>query len=504
MGFSKEDEAILNNHITSIDKDIYVIYNLPPEVVAVLFAYVSRSPASFRENLLKLIKSKDIDMGEVVRLYCEKGVDYKEAKEKARKFHEQWVVGYGHSSVAEHAIASIAVENVSILATKTIEDSRLASYTEKSTRYQIFEKGKYYKPLRLMNSQLGEDYRKACDHLFTLYLEVMPKLLKHMKGHFPKESGMTDAAYEAVTKARACDVARHILPASTLTNLAITINARSLERMLTKLLSDPLDEMHDIGTGMKQEVIKIIPTLVKYADHNLYIAETNRSMEALLSDFRGINTGRKEGQNVHLVEYDRDAENKILASIIYRYTHEPYASIIEKVRRMEDEERQRIFEDYMRRMGRHDPPMRELEHVYYTFDILCDYGVFRDIQRQRICTQTNQALTTTNGYDVPKEIAEIGYEKEFRHAMELAATAFEKITATFPKEAQYVIPLAYRKRTLFTWNLRELYHFVKLRSSKEGHIAYRKIAWDVYNEVKRVHPLLAKYMQIDPEEGPSR
>lgn len=506
MEFSKEDMGILKNHVSNTDKDIYVISNLPPEVVAVLFGYVSRSPLSFRENLLKLIKSKDLDMGELVRVYSEKGIDYAEAKEKAKKFHERWVVGYGHSSVAEHAIASIAAENVSILATKAIEDSRLASYTEKSTRYQVYDRDKYYRPENVMDSELGGIYQKACSGLFDFYLEIVPRLMEHMKKTHPKPLGMDEKIYDSVTKARACDVARYVLPAATLTNLAITTNARSLERMITKLLSSPLAEMNKIGSDMKGEVLKIIPTLVKYAERNHYIYDTDFWMESELKGFGNEtkDSGREAGKTVTLVDYDRDAENKIIASIIYKYSRQPYARILERVRKMERNEKERIFDEYMKRMGAHDPPMRELEHAYYTFDILVDYGAFRDIQRHRMSTQTNQMLTTAEGYEIPQEIIDAGLEKKFRMAMDSARHAFEQISERFPKEAQYVVPLAYRKRTLFTWNLRELYHFIRLRSGREGHLSYRRVAWDVYNEVRRVHPLLAKYIKVDLSEGPSR
>jgi len=240
---------------------------------------------------------------------------------------------------------------------------------------------------------------------------------------------------------------------------------------------------------------------VKYAEKNHYIYETDLRMENAFKKFEGESPREKP---VMLAEYDKDAENKVIASIIYKYSHQPYAQIMKKVKGMEKEEKELIFDEYMKRMAAHDAPMRELEHAYYTFDILVDYGAFRDIQRHRICTQTNQSLTPAEGYEIPQEIAGIGFEHKFRRAMDVAGEAFEKISQDFPKEAQYVIPLAYRKRTLFTWNLRELYHFVKLRSSKEGHISYRKVAWDVYNEVKRVHPLLAKYIQVDLSEEPSR
>lgn len=500
MGFSKEEIGILKNHVSSVDSDIYVIKNLPPEVVAVLFAYVSRSPASFRENLLKLIKSKDLDMGGLIRSYS--GQEYGEAKEKARAFHEKWVVGYGHSSVAEHAVASIAMENVSILATKAIEDSRLASYTEKSTRYQVFDRDRFYRPASLMRSDLAGTYRKTCEGLFDLYLELMPKLTEYMKRKHPKPKDMEGRLYESVTKARACDIARYVLPASTLTNLGVTINSRTLENMISKLLSNPLKEMRDIGERAKEEVLKVIPTLVKYADANPYIQETGISMGSL-AEAMGTKRGGKS-KAVTLVDYDRDAENKLISSILYRYSHDPYERIYRRVSSMKEGERMGIFDDFLGKMGEHDFPMRELEHVYYTFDILVDYGAFRDIQRHRICTQTNQELTTRNGYDVPNEIGEIGYGDKFRKAMESASEAFEKIHGKFPKEAQYVVPLAFRKRTLFTWNLRELHHFIRLRSGREGHVSYRRIAWEVYREIKRVHPALAKYIKVDFSEGPSR
>lgn len=509
MEFSKEDIAILQKHVTNVDKNIYVIYNLPPEVIAVLFAYVSRNPASFRENLLKLIKSEDLDTNAITQFYMDKGINYQEAKEKAMKFHEKWVVGYGHSSISEHAVAHIAIENVSILATKAIEDSRLASYTEKSTRYQVFDRNKFYKPENIMHSSLGEDYKKTCESLFDLYHEMIPKLIEYMKSKYPKPNEMSDALYESISKARACDVARYVLPVSTLTNLAITINARSLERMIIKLLSHPLSEMKQIGSEIKTEVLKIIPTLVKYTEPNLYLMETNRLMKGFLAKEIGIDVEAEEIKHENenkakLVSYDKDAENKIIASIIYKYSHKNYEKIYEKVKGMSDADKEKIFDEFLKRMGKHDPPMRELEHVYYTFDILLDYGAYRDIQRHRICTQTTQDLNPKNGYAIPKEIEEIGYGNRFKEAMKLAGKTFEKIASYFPKEAQYVLPLAFRTRTLFTMNLREIYHFVKLRSSKEGHIAYRKIAWDIYNEIKRVHPILAKYIKVEFLEGPAR
>jgi len=479
-----------------VDKNIYVIYNLPPEVVAVLFAYVSRSPLSFRENLLKLIKGKELEIGDLINLFGTKGFDYAAAKEKAREFHERWVVGYGHSSVAEHAVASIAIEDVSILATKVIEDNRLASYTEKSTRYQIFDKNRYYKPKKIIQSDHSKLFENTCNHFFDFYQEISPRMIEFVKQMNPKTKDMNDKFYESSMKAKACDVVRYILPAATFTNLAMTANARTLEHAIRKLLSHPFDEMKDIGQLMKQEVLKFIPTLVKYSDYNPYIAETNKAMEMLVPKL--LKSDELNGSSpATLVEFDPDAEDKLVVAIIYRYSKYPYTQIKKLVKRMDQEEKERIVDEFLKKMGEYDWPLRELEHINYTFDIMIDYGAFRDVQRHRICTQTNQDFTVEHGFSIPQEIIDIGLKKDFEDCMRIAVEAFNEISKDFPKESQYVIPLAFKKRTLFTWNLRELHHFIRLRSSKHGHRSYRRIAQQVYDELEKVHPLLARYIRVD-------
>ena len=494
--FTEEEISILKKHVSNVNKNIYVIYNLPPEVVAVLFAYVSRSPLSFRENLLKLIKGKELDMKTLIDSFGSGGFDYTEAKEKARKFHEKWIIGYGHSSVAEHAVASIAIENVSILATKVIEDNRLASYTEKSTRYQVFERNSYYKPKKIMKSDLGKLFEKTCNHFFDFYSEITPEMIEFMKKKYPRSKDMTPGFYESITKARACDVVRYVLPAATFTNLSMTANARTIEHAIRKLISHPLDEMREIGQGMKEEVLKIIPTLIKYSDFNRYMSETNKAMEVLMKNKLNLDK-IEESPSVTLVNYDTKADDKLVTAIMYRYSKYPYDQIKKMVSRMGIKEKEKIVDEFLKRMNEHDWPMRELEHVYYTFDILVDYGAFRDIQRHRMCTQTNQDLTVDHGFSIPQEVIDIGFKKKFEDCMKIAIKTFNEISKEFPKEAQYAVPLAFKKRTLFTWNLRELNHFIKLRSKKEGHVSYRIIAQQVFDEIEKVHPLFARYIKVD-------
>jgi thymidylate synthase ThyX len=465
------------------ERKIYTLEGLSPEVRAVTFAKCSRSPESFAEIAKEL------------------------TEEKSREFHEKWVVGYGHSSVAEHAVLSIAIENVSILATKVIEDNRLASYTEKSTRYQVFDRDKYYIPKKILNSPFKEIYTKTINFLFDTYTNLAPKIMDYVKNKFPKTEEMTDKTYEVTCKAKTCDIIRYILPTATLTNLGMTINARNLEHAIVKFLSHPLEEMQDIGRELKEVSLKVTPTLIKYAEANPYLIETNEALKEKTTSIIGeaensrlLSEPNNETTNQNsatLVSYDRDALDRIVISLLYKHSLLPYQKIKEKVSAMTQKEKEEILDEALKRMGQFDRPLREFEHTYYTFDILVDYGAFRDIQRHRICTQTNQNVTPYYGYAIHDDIITAGFQKEYETCMLQTKDTYLKIAKEFPWEAQYLLPLAYRKRVLITWNLRELFHFIPLRSSKKGHISYRRIAQQIWDEVNRVHPYFAKYIKVD-------
>lgn len=452
---------------------IYALEGLTPEVRAVTFAKCSRSPESFADIAREL------------------------TEEKSAEFHEKWVVGYGHSSVAEHAVLSIAMENVSILATKVIEDNRLASYTEKSTRYQVFDRDQYYRPAAIMNSDLARLYEDTGNFLFDTYTSLFPKVLEYVKENYPCPDGTPDKIAKIMLKAKTCDIIRYILPVATQTNLGMTINARNLEYAIRKLLSHPLTEMQEIGMEIKKVALEITPTLVKYADYNKFLAEIDKNIQESSVKFLP-SSKEKDNQSVVLVDWDKNAEDKIVTALMYRASDNLSAlQVREKVKVMSGQEKEEIFDAAFQGMDKYDWPIRELEHTYYTFDVLVDYGAFRDIQRHRMCTQTNQLVTCNHGYLTPEDIVEAGFEDKFKECMARAADAFNQIKKESPKEAQYVVPLAYRKRVLITANLREWHHFIKLRSSKMGHISYRRIAQEIYQEIRKVHPILAKYIQVD-------
>lgn len=463
-----------------VKRDIYSLDHLKPEVVAVTFAKCSRSPEPCRAIAAEL------------------------NDEKSANFHEKWVVGYGHSSVAEHATVHMAIENVSTLAVKApggIEDNRLASYTEVSTRYQVIDKNKYYKPQKIMDSPLGALYEKTMDEIFEIYGSLYEPMREFIIKKYPIGADENDRAYQANTKGRVCDNTRYLLPTATMANLGLTANARQLEHMIAKMLSHPLDEIKDIGNELKQKAMEVVPTLIKFANANQYIKET----DILLKNYsaKHINLNAESNQPVEIVDYDRDAENKLVAALLYKHADATYHQIKNIVAAMPAEEKQKIVESALAKRASFDQPIRELEHVCYTFDILMDYGGWRDIQRHRMCTQTNQSVTIAHGYDIPEEIIEAGFKEKFTQAMDKAIDLYNTLYAEFPEEAQYAVPMAFKKRVLITWNLRELHHFISLRSGIKGHISYRRIAQECWRKLNEIQPLMAKYIRVNMEGGSS-
>ncbi|MDP4009550.1 MAG: FAD-dependent thymidylate synthase [Candidatus Shapirobacteria bacterium] len=456
---------------------IYTLNKLKPEITAVTFAKCSRSPDSFK-NIAK---------------------ELTEAKSSA--FNEKYVVGYGHGSVAEHATLHMAIENVSILATKVLEDNRLGSYTEKSTRYQVYDRTRYYKPKNIMRSEFGKLYKETMNFIFDTYCSLFEPMKAFILKKYPKGAKENDMAYNAVLKSRTCDNIRYLLPTATLTNLGMTTNARVLEHAIVKLLSNPLDEMKQIGEEVKSQAIKVTPTLLKYAQPNPYLVNTTKKLEELSHKIlpKNINPSIP----VQIVNYDQDAENRLITALLYNGSNLPYNQIWHEVKKMSQTDKENIIDEALKNRSAFDAPIRELEHVYYTFDILMDYGAFRDIQRHRMCTQTNQDVTIDHGFDTPPEIIEAGLKEPYLKAINKAVALYQAMSPKFPKEAQYAVPLAFRKRVLFTWNLRELHHFISLRSTKKGHISYRRIAQACWQQLNEIHPLLAKYIRVDMTEGSS-
>lgn len=497
------NRALLAPYVTNLDGSVYALQNLPEEVVAVLFAYYSRSKESLRDNLLKLIQEGDLGLTQRDDAHpgteSDTSADFlARAADKARAFHEKWVVGYGHSSVAEHAVIHLAIEDVSILASKVIEDARLASYTEKSTRYVPFDTSRHHTPAAFTGpTPAAAAWRQAINALMTTYDTSMPRLVDWFVANHPPKEGQSDKAHLAACRAQACDVLRYLLPAATQTNLGLTANARVLEAMLSRLLSHPLAEVREIGGRMKTEALRIVPTLIKYAEPTTYRAQTSAAMrERAAVLFAGQSVSGSLAP-ARLVRWDADAEERVVEAILAGASNRSGEAVRAVVADMSPEARRDILADYVLRRDRHDPPLRALEATTMTLEIVVDYGAWRDLQRHRLMSVEEQPLTPELGYERPEVLPFAGLDDAYDRAMEIVSEAWPILAAESFEDAAYVIPLAFRKRAFLTLNLRQLHHLIQLRSARQGHASYRRVAQAMHEEFARVQPALASAIRVD-------
>ena len=455
------------------ERQIYLLSprELSPETIAVAFAKTSRSPESFREIAAGL------------------------NDEKSAKFHEKWVVGYGHASVAEHAVLHLAFENVSRLAIESIESNRLASYTEKSTRYQRWSPDNFFIPPELDGHPLRQEYVDVCQLLFKTYDESLEPVRALVMARAKRKEGETDEALDRRIRSQYVDVCRFLLPAASLANVGMTANARVLENVIRKMLSHPLMEVREIGAQSKQVAQAEVPTLVKYADVSPYLTGTVEELSGLKVDAKE----RGKQDFCTLVDYDADGEEKVLAAALYRFGGMPMSAARDYLSGLSEQACNDLAKALLGRLDEHDIPLRELEYAAYTFDLIMDQGAYAEFKRHRMMTQTPQKLSTRLGHATPKLMVEAGFEAKFYSAMNAAAEMYEKLHGLSPEVAQYVVPNAYNRRVLARFNLREAYAFCQLRSAPNAHFSIRRIAQRVYEEIKRVHPRLAAYMHVGAE-----
>ena len=459
------------------EREIYLLSprSLSPETIAVAFAKTSRSPESFRAIAAEL------------------------SDEKSAQFHEKWVVGYGHASVAEHAVLHIAFENVSRLAIESIEGNRLASYTEKSTRYQKWGLDDFTIPPELEGHPLCGEYVETIRLLFRTYADSLDPVRGLILERFPRRENEKDEAWDRRIRSKYVDVCRFLLPAASLANVGMTVNARVLENMIRKMLSYDLAEVRQIGEKVKEVALGETPTLVKYADAVPYLVQTCKEI-ALTPTPLPVGEGQGVREDwCRLVDYDKDGEKKVLAAALYRFGEMGYGDAIAYVESLDQETKASLADSLLARLGKFDVPLRELEYSTYTFDLIMDQGAYAEFKRHRMMTQTPQKLTTRLGFATPSLITEAGFSSQYEAAMESAAGMYEKLYREDPTVAQYVVPNGFNRRVLAQFNLREAYAFCQLRSAANAHFSIRRVAQRIYEEMRRVHPLLTRYMKLHEE-----
>ncbi len=447
---------------------------LTGEQIAVAFAMTSRRPEPFDEIARQV------------------------SEESAAGFSERWVLGYGHASVAEHAVVHLAVENISRLACDGLEDNRLASYTEKSSRYQVMESGYFHTPAELdTHPILRQEYQSACQRLFDVYQRLIDGCLEYLRGIYRQGGSEKEAAYNLRLRRIATDGCRSVLPASTLTNVGVTANARTLERAVSKLMSSELAEEREIGEDVREQGRNITPTLIKYADAIEYLKQRpgEQRKEATRLDSIGEQPAPPAG--VRLVHWDAEAEVKLTAALLYQASGLDYAAVLEQTQSMPAERRHRIIADSLSGLSPHDPLPRETEVVEYTFEFLLDYGAFREFRRHRMQTYLPQPLTVVHGVRIPSVIIDAGLEGLFAEATGVAERTFHKIHDSLsPVVAQYVVTHAHNRRLISRLNLRECFHLFRLRTSKEAHESIREPMKEALRQAEEVHPQFFRHLQL--------
>ena len=450
---------------------------LTEEQIAVAFAMTSRRPESFDEIAQQV------------------------TQEKAADFHERWVLGYGHASVAEHAVLHLAVENISRIACDTLEDNRLASYTEKSSRYQVFPEGYYHLPSELDHQPaLKKIYLETCDALFRDYQQCIDGCVQYLPAQHQQRDKERDRAYDLRLRRIATDSCRLLLPAATLTNVGVTANARVLEHAISKLLSSDLEEERELGEELRERSQSITPTLIKYANVVPYLTQTSREQKEISrSGEPEPAASLSEGSSpvrVSLVEWDEQAEEKLAAALVYRYSSRSYSQVWRQVLEMGAEERQGIIARCTASLGPHDAPVREFELVGYTFEFSMDYGAYREFKRHRMMSYVPQPPTASHGYRVPQVIADAGLEELFRGAMARVEHAHDRVAETSPAAAQYLVTHAHYRRILARMNLRECYHLFKLRTSELAHFSIREPMLEAMKLAVDAQPQLFRHLQL--------
>lgn len=517
--FTENQNQILSRFVTNTTDPIFALRNLPEVIKGALFSRYSRSTLGLRSLLLKeFIQNEDTGFTSIAGKSDE--IDNESqliAVQKAQSFYDRILDGYGDDSIGELGGAHLAVENISMLGAKAIEDCRLGgSPLEKSTRYIYFDQkvdGEYsfYREPILMTSAYRDLFLETCTNLFETYSKLIPPLTALIEQGFPKDPLISKTAYSAALRAKVLDCLRGLLPASTLTNMGVFGNGRFFETLIQKLHCNPLAEMQEIGKKSYQELSKVIPSFVRRSNpthkHHQTFAKFLESMNGEIASVEKrhsdqIPSHEFSDTQVRLVDFDLKSPSKVASALLFPHSKKDLASLDAYCSSLSEEDLGMILETACsnRENRRHKSP-RALERAFFTFEIVADFGVYRDLHRHRALTQERQLLSCNLGFYVPPEIVGTEMETEYCQALKKAKEAYDKIADELPEEAQYVVPMAYNIRWYFHINLRALQWLCELRSQASGHPSYRLIAQKMAHQVSTTVPLFEKFFKFVDYNG---
>jgi len=508
--FSREERLALNSHFSNTDRRVFAIMTPRQVDRGALMSRYSRTDKTMRRIFLdEFIKNPN----------------------RGQEFYERVLLEYGDDSVAELGEAQVALEWVSNIAAKKIEDHRIGlSYLEKSSRYVTFDRKinghyKYCREDNIMQSPFADQYIQACDHAFDIYSKNIQPMQKFISETEPidrflffdfiskqetaysnlksqKDIESAQRVYNSTIKSKTLDTLRSLLPASTLTNLGITGNGRAFEYLLSTMFASNLKEIKMLASQLHSELNLVIPAFIRRANDKYgqalqtYLTDTRSALSELAHYYIKNIKADKNPHSVKLLSYEDncEAEINVASAILYEQASgQSLEKITQYIRSIPAEDRHKIIQTYTKlRANRRHRPGRAFEMVEYTFEMFTNFGMFRDLHRHRILTMERQLLSTRHGYDIPAEIINLGIAKDFKDCMYKCNEIYEMISKKYPTEAQYVVNFAYKYPYFIKLNLREACHMIELRTVPQGHPDYRKVCQRMYTQIRRVHPILAK------------
>jgi len=501
--FNEDERSRLAPHFTNLDQPVFAITGLPETVKGALFARYSRYQGTLRRLYL------DEFAGDVAP-----AAPFEGEGERAAQLYERIFLGYGDDSVAQLGGAHVACEWVSNVLTKVLQRSRLMSYLEQSTRYIAYDAAmpnggyRYYR-----HPELGPEYARTMDGLFDTYARSLPVVEAWAADRFPRTGEEPESAYRRSIKAKALDLLRGLLPAASLSHMGIFASGQAYEQLVLHLLGSPLPEAREYGRMILRELNKVIPsflTRVERPDRGgewvSYLARRSDAAERWSSRF-GLDRGRARAQSapsVRLLDV-RGGEDELLAALLFEACAASEEEIRATIHVLPPDERAQLLRELVgERSNRRHRPGRGFEAVSYRFEVVSDYGAFRDLQRHRMLTVQWQPLTPHLGAGVPEELADAGVADAYRAALDSSREEYERLVRRDLKPlAPYALCLGYRIRYVLDMNAREAMHLIELRSGREGHPAYRAVAHELHAQIAKVHPAIAAAMtHVDRDTEP--
>ena len=518
MEMTEREKYLLKPFFTNLDESVFAVTFLPPEVIGALCSRTSRAKDDLRQVFLDefvkpFLEGPSNRYGESLKALIDflhqYPIELIFSNPKGREFYIKWLAQFGDDSIAQMAGAHLIYTGLSQLAIKHFEDMRIGiAPIEKSTRYvdystKINDRYRYYSDPKLEEIGLKKEYEQVMDNLFKTYGFLLKRYLDYLKKQYPQEK-------ESLLKTKTFDVIRKILPVATLSQISFFGNGQAFEYLINRSLDHKLKEIRWAAKRALEELNKIIPAFLRRVEtedvkqYRVYLKERGERIQKALKEIGWQSQPRPGSRltetrvSVKLLEYDPDGENKVIAGLLYLELNEPYENILQKVKSLTPENKGKILQKVLKdRKYKYYKAPRTFENAYLKFEIVMNIGAWRDLHRHRMLTHYRQRFGISHGFDIPEELKQAGLDSEYISAIKKTEGVFEKIEKIDPDLAQYCCTLAHRVRFIQYQNLRNFFWESELRTIPEGHPDYRKIEHQKIELVKRIYPLITRYLLVD-------